>query len=142
MAAERILLIEDEQGARTALQSLLADDGYSVCAAECGEEGLQRLRDFRPDTVICDVVLPDIGGLEVMRRARALAENELVFIIVTAGGNGPEVERELRDEADLFLEKPLDLGRFRWMLRHLLPPCAQRAAPSDTRGQDEMNVRP
>jgi two-component system, OmpR family, response regulator len=142
MSAQRILVIEDEPGARDALRSLLADDGYAVCTAESGSSGLDRVRDFHPDTVICDVVLPDIGGLEVMRRARALAENELVFIIVTAGGSGAELEKELRDEADLFLEKPLNLGRFSWILRHLLPRRSGRAALPDTPRQDATNGRP
>jgi two-component system, OmpR family, response regulator len=142
MSAQRTRVIEDEPGARIALESLLADDGFAVRTAGTGRSGLQLLQEFRPDTVICDVVLPDIDGLEVMRRARALAENDVVFIIVTAGGNGAETERELRDEADLILEKPLDLSRFRWMLRHRLPRRAGRVAPSNTRGEDASNVRP
>ncbi|MBW3570115.1 MAG: response regulator, partial [Gemmatimonadetes bacterium] len=62
MAAQRILVIEDEAGAREALKSLLDEEGYTVATAESGLRGLERVSDFRPDTVVCDFYLPDIDG--------------------------------------------------------------------------------
>lgn len=121
MPAQRILVIEDEPGARDALGSLLREEGYAVRTAGSGQAGLACVREFRPDTVVCDVLLPDIDGLQVLRRARALAQQGIVFIIVTAGGSPAEVERALRSEADLFIEKPIDLARFSALLRHVLP---------------------
>lgn len=121
MAAQRILVIEDESGARNALGSLLVEEGYTVCTAATGRAGLERMRDFRPDTVVCDVMLPDIDGLQVLRQARALAADGVTFIILTAGGSPAEVELALRREADLFIEKPVNLSRFRQLLRQLLP---------------------
>ena len=117
MAARRILLIEDEPGAREALESLLSDDGYAVCSAGTGRTGLERLRDFRPDTVICDFYLPDIDGLQVLRAARAGSPSEVTFIVITAGGAGEETEKALRREADVFLQKPIDLSTFRRALQ-------------------------
>jgi DNA-binding response OmpR family regulator len=132
MPAERILLIEDEPGARDALGSLLLEEGYAVCTAESGRAGIECLRDFRPDTVVCDVVLPDINGLQVLRQVRALAKEDVIFIIVTAGGSSEEVERALRKEADLFIEKPINLRRFRNVLKHLLPSTTDRASNERT----------
>lgn len=129
MAAKRILVIEDETGARTALESLLAEEGYTVRTAADGRAGLECLRDFRPDTVVCDVRLPDINGLQVLRRTRTLADADVVFIIVTAGGTSRDVEEALRREADLFIEKPIDLDRFRRYLRQILPPPPGNAVP-------------
>jgi two-component system, NtrC family, response regulator HydG len=117
MAAQRILVIEDETGAREALQSLLVEDGYTVCTAESGRRGLQRLREFRPDTVVCDFYLPDTDGLQVLRQIRASGEPEVTVIVITAGCGGEERETVLRREADYFLTKPLDLGRFRDVLQ-------------------------
>lgn len=118
MAARRILVIEDEAGARDALESLLAEDGYAVCTAGTGEKGLERLRDFHPDTVICDFYLPDIDGLQVLRAVRAgCGPGEVTFIVITAGGAGEETERALRREADVFLQKPIDLSSFRRALQ-------------------------
>lgn len=115
MAAQRILVIEDESGAREALQSLLVEEGYTVDTAETGRRGLERVRDFRPDTVVCDFYLPDTDGLQVLREVRA-GDGEITFIIITAGCGGAEAEDLLRREADFFLQKPVDLSRLRSVL--------------------------
>lgn len=117
MAARRILVIEDEPGARDALESLLAEDGYTVCTAESGQLGLERLRDFHPDTIVCDFYLPDIDGLQVLRAVRAGGQPPVTFIVITAGGAGEEAEKALRREADVFLQKPFDLPTFRRALQ-------------------------
>ncbi|HEX2204275.1 MAG TPA: response regulator [Longimicrobium sp.] len=116
MAAQRILVIEDEPGAREALQSLLSEEGYQVATAGTGRDGLRRMADFRPDTVVCDFYLPDTDGLQILRRVRE-AEGEVVFIVITAGCGGAEAESALQREADFFFQKPLDLSRFRSALQ-------------------------
>jgi two-component system nitrogen regulation response regulator NtrX len=118
MAAERILVIEDEAGAREALKSLLDEEGYTVATAENGLRGLERLSEFHPDTVVCDFYLPDIDGLQVLRAARSLSEQGITVIVITAGCGGEEAERTLRREADFFFQKPLDLHRFRDVLQN------------------------
>jgi DNA-binding response OmpR family regulator len=117
MGARRILVIEDEAGAREALGSLLHDEGYTVCTASDGRGGLARMGDFHPDTVVCDFYLPDIDGLQVIRSVRELGEGPVTVIVITAGCGGEESEATLRREADHFFQKPLDLGRFRAVLQ-------------------------
>lgn len=112
MAAERILVIEDESGARIALERLLTDQGFSVRTAATGARGLEQIRDFQPDTVVCDVRLPDTTGLQVLRAARAATAGDLTFIVITADCGGAECEQALRREADFFLRKPVDLSTF------------------------------
>lgn len=119
MAARRILVIEDEPGAREALGSLLAEEGYAVCTAGSGALGLECLREFRPDTVVCDFYLPDTDGLQVLRRVREGHGAEVTFIIITAGCGGAEAELQLQAEADFFFQKPIDLLRFRHVLQRL-----------------------
>ena len=111
MAAKRILLIEDEPGAREALSSLLAEEGYVVRAAATGARGLAELHSFHPDTVVCDFRLPDIDGLQILRHVRDTAPWDVCFIVVTAGCGGEEAEHRLADEADFFFRKPIDLPR-------------------------------
>jgi CheY-like chemotaxis protein len=117
MAARRILVIEDEPGAREALESLLSEEGYTVASAESGETGLRRRTEVHPDTVVCDFYLPDIDGLQVLRAVRALSESGITVIVITAGCGGDEAEKTLRREADFFFQKPLDLRRFRDVLQ-------------------------
>jgi CheY-like chemotaxis protein len=109
MAAKRILLIEDEPGAREALTSLLAEEGYVVCAAATGARGLAELHNFHPDTVVCDFRLPDTDGLQILRHVRRTAAWDVCFIVVTAGCGGEEAEHRLQREADFFFRKPIDL---------------------------------
>lgn len=120
MTTRRILLIEDENGARDAMASLLADEGYTVRTAKTGRGGLRQVRSFRPDTVVCDFLLPDINGLQVLRAARAAFGSAVRVIILTAGCGSPDAEVQVRREADVFLHKPLDLSAFRQALQGTL----------------------
>jgi two-component system nitrogen regulation response regulator NtrX len=116
MASHRILVIEDEPGAREALESLLVEEGYTVATAASGESGLRQIGEFRPDTVVCDFRLPDTDGLEILRQVRG-RDGAVTFIVVTAGCGGEDAERQLRSEADFFFQKPVDLGRLRNVLQ-------------------------
>ena len=124
MAAQRILVIEDESGARDALESLLSEEGYTVATAETGAKGLVRLADFHPDTVVCDFYLPDTDGLQILRRVRDVAGSAVTFILITAGCGGLEAETLMQREADFFFQKPLDLKRFRHALQRSRAPVA------------------
>lgn len=128
MAAQRILVIEDETSAREALKSLLDEEGYTVCTAETGTRGLERLSEFKPDTVVCDFYLPDIDGLQVVRAVRALSDRDITVIVITAGCGGEDAENTLRREADFFFKKPLDLPRFRDVLQRERDGGRERAA--------------
>ena len=128
MAAQRILVIEDETSAREALKSLLDEEGYTVCTAETGTRGLERLSEFHPDTVVCDFYLPDIDGLQVVRAVRALSDESITVIVITAGCGGEEQENTLRREADFFFQKPLDLHQFRDVLQRERDGGRERAA--------------
>jgi len=130
MAAQRILVIEDEPGAREALESLLSEEGYTVTSAANGEAGLRRLGEFRPDTVVCDYYLPDTDGLQILRRVRSEAGRGVTFIVITAGCGGDGVERQLESEADYFFQKPIDLDRLRGALEH---DSALHAPPHEAR---------
>lgn len=117
MAVPRVLVIEDDDGARDALGCLLSEEGYMVRTAGTGLSGLDCAREFEPDAIVCDFYLPDIDGLEVMRRLRE-ARQDIFIIMVTAGRCGIGDERSLRDEADVFLDKPVDLALLRKALKH------------------------
>lgn len=116
MSAHRVLVIEDEDGARDALTSLLRDEGYLVHASGSGRAGLREADAFEPDTVVCDFYLPDTTGLQVVRELRRIRP-QATLIVLTAGCGGADIERTLRREADFFLRKPLDVARFQRLLR-------------------------
>jgi len=119
MGARRVLVIEDEESARDALESLLREEGYIVRTAPDGRRGLDCFRNFAPDVILCDYYLPDIDGLQVLRGIRE-GGRAVRFIMLTAGLSGADDERDLRAEADAFLAKPIDLAR----LHHVLDASA------------------
>jgi DNA-binding response OmpR family regulator len=128
MRVPRILVIEDDDGARTGLKSLLSEEGYSVRTAESGHAALDCASVFEPDAVVCDFNLPDLNGLQVVRRLRATGR-KIFIIMVTAGRYRAGEERALRAEADVFLVKPINLDSLRGALRRVVsaPETAARA---------------
>lgn len=66
-----LLLIEDDDAIRTALELSLSRQGHRVVTAATGEDGLKLLREQRPDLIVLDVMLPGIDGFEVCRLDQA-----------------------------------------------------------------------
>jgi CheY-like chemotaxis protein len=123
MAAPRILVIEDDDGARDALGCLLSEDGYTVRTASSGTAALDCASEFQPDAIVCDYYLPDLDGLQVLRRLRATGRH-IFIIVVTAGRYDAGAGIALRREADVFLDKPIDLDRLRGALERVRPASA------------------
>ncbi|GMU62270.1 MAG: sigma-54-dependent Fis family transcriptional regulator [Myxococcaceae bacterium] len=105
----RILIVDDERNARDALKSLLTDEGYEVREASDGEEGLEALAEFRPDAVLCDVRMPKMDGLSLLKRAREDG-HEGLFLMMTAFGSIETAVEAMRRGAEDYLTKPLDVG--------------------------------
>jgi CheY-like chemotaxis protein len=131
MAAQKILVIEDDNGARDALGCLLTEEGFVVRTEASGEAGIACAREFQPDVIVCDYYLPDIDGLHVLRCLRA-DQGGAFIIVVTGGGYGRTDEAALRNEADLFLDKPVDLRKLRAALQRVegLPPRRPSTVPA------------
>ena len=81
-----LLVIDDDGGVRNALQRVLERAGYSVRTAPGGEEGLQAMREHRPDVVITDIIMPRWDGVEVIK-AIAKEFPGIRIIAISGGGN-------------------------------------------------------
>jgi two-component system, NtrC family, response regulator len=106
MAAERILLVDDEQNARSALSTLLAEEGYEVCEAKEGEEALAFLAEFAPAVVLADVRMPRMDGLTLLRKAKEQG-SEATFLMMTAFANVESAVEAMRAGAENYLTKPV-----------------------------------
>ena len=84
--AHRILVVDDEQNAREGLTTILREDGYDVVEAADGEAGFEKLTQTNPDAVLCDIKMPKMDGLQLLKKARADGFDNL-FIMVTAFGS-------------------------------------------------------
>jgi DNA-binding response OmpR family regulator len=80
-----ILVIDDEDAARSAVRTVLSAAGHSVVEAEDGTTGLRRFHEAHPDLIILDVFMPVKDGIETMREIRAW-QSDAKIIILSGGG--------------------------------------------------------
>ena len=115
-----ILLIEDEQAILRFLRPTLQSHDFKVVEALTGTEGLALAASHNPDLVLLDLGLPDMDGLEVLKRLREWSATPI--LIITARGKGKDKIAGLDAGADDYLTKPFDVGellaRIRVALRH------------------------
>ena len=106
----RILAIDDEPAMTEWLKILLEHAGYDVRTALIGARGEELFRTWRPDGVVTDMLLPDVDGIELVRRFKRL-DPEAVVIVITGQGNIPRSVEAVKAGAFDFLEKPVDTDR-------------------------------
>ncbi|HVD40778.1 MAG TPA: response regulator transcription factor [Solirubrobacterales bacterium] len=107
----RILLVDDEQSIQTLLSYPLRKDGYHVTSALDGSEALRRFEEGRFDLVILDLMLPQIGGVEVCRQLRS--RSQVPIIMLTAKGSETDKVAGLEVGADDYITKPFSMREFR-----------------------------
>lgn len=101
----KVLSIDDDQALTELLTLLLGTHGYHVRAANSGEAGLQIIREWQPDVVLLDLMMPDMDGWETCRRIREFSD---VPVIVLSALDSPGlVARALDAGADDYLTKPV-----------------------------------
>ncbi len=94
MADKKILSIEDDSFLLALLSGKLADAGYRVATATTGNEGLTKAKAERPDIILLDVMLPDIGGFEVLEKLKAdPATKQIPVILLSNLGGHDEIDR-------------------------------------------------
>lgn len=103
---KRILLIEDEELMVDLLQRKLSQEGYEVLIARNGEEGLKLAREQNPDLILLDIIMPKMGGFEVMERISK--DNDLRKIpVIVISNSGQPVE----------IDKAQKLGARDWLIK-------------------------
>jgi two-component system, sensor histidine kinase and response regulator len=104
-----ILVIDDEPNNFDVIQTLLGSEGYTFHYASSGQRALDRLDRLQPDTILLDVMMPDLDGIEVCRRIRASIEwRSIPIILVTALTDKAELQRCLSTGADGYITKPVN----------------------------------
>ena len=115
----RVLVVDDEPTLAELLSMALRYEGWDVRTAANGSDAVRTARDFRPDAVILDVMLPDMDGLEVLRRLRA--ESPLLPVVfLTAKDGVADRIAGLTAGGDDYVTKPFSLEEVAARLRGLL----------------------
>ncbi len=102
----RLLVIDDDAIVRDSIVAYLADSGFQVQEAENGEHGLEIFRDDPPDLILCDLRMPRLDGLGVLRQVRKESP-ETPFIVVSGAGVMADVVEALRLGASDYIIKPI-----------------------------------
>ncbi|WP_436793016.1 response regulator transcription factor [Actinospongicola halichondriae] len=123
----RVLVVEDDPSVRRLLVELLNRDGFGVDAVGSGGEVSAAMHSFRPDLVVLDLGLPDMGGIDVLRELRSTVD----LPIIVLSGRTDEADRVLALEvgADDYVVKPFLNGEFVARVRARLRRTAVTAGP-------------
>jgi DNA-binding NtrC family response regulator len=115
-AAERVLIVEDDPATRTGLAELVQNWGFQTDEAADGEEALRRVTSFRPAIIVSDLVMPRMGGHDLLKTLKDQL-SDLTFILLTAQGTVESAVEAIKDGAYDYLSKPVDPQRLRILLQ-------------------------
>jgi two-component system KDP operon response regulator KdpE len=137
-----VLLIEDEPEIRRFLRATLLSHGYRLFEAGTGDEGLREAAVRQPDIIVLDLGLPDMEGLEVIRRLREWTA--VPIIVLSARGQEQDKIAALDRGADDYVSKPFGVGellaRLRVSLRHAERTVREVGEASFAVGDVEVNL--
>jgi len=111
----RILIVDDEEAARKSLGQILGEDGFEVALAADGEQALRQTAETNPDVLVTDLRMPGMDGHELLARVRQ-GYPDVAVIVMTAHGTIRSAVQALREGAEDYLTKPVDVED----LEHLL----------------------
>src|SRR5574341_550644 len=116
---KNILVIEDDRKMRDGLVEILTDEGYGVESAENGQLGLDRIKKKDFDVVLTDLIMPVMGGMEVLREIRRLKPKTCV-IIITAYGTIENTVEAMKIGASDYITKPFKIDEVQTKIRKVL----------------------
>jgi len=119
MAPGRVLVVEDDDGLRETLAELLADEGHEVRVAEDGQAALATIRDWEPELILLDLMMPNMDGFAFRERQRQSMPGDGAKILVLSAARDAAGAAE-RLGADDWLAKPFGLHEVLARVRGLL----------------------
>ena len=115
MSKGRIVVVDDEQNATEALESLLKEDGYEVWSANDAKRGLDLVETQEPDIVLTDLRLPRTDGIEFLQQIKVRQVSTMV-ILMTAYGTVKTAVKAMKLGAEDYLAKPIDIDELELVL--------------------------
>ena len=116
---ETILIIDDEEVIRKALEKHLKHQGYQVLLAADGEKGLQMTKEEEVDAVMVDLKMPNISGMEVVKKIQE-TNPDIICVVMTAFGTIPSAIEAIKSGAYHYLTKPFELEEIKEILNKAL----------------------
>jgi len=126
---QTILVVDDKAGVRTLVREYLEQEGYSVVTAENGRSALYAARHNKPDLILLDIMMPEMGGYDFIRAYRK--EQETPIILLTAKLDESDKVLGLELGADDYVTKPFGMRELVARIRAVLRRTAQQGPPAD-----------
>ncbi|WP_406658216.1 response regulator [Methanolobus sp. ZRKC2] len=118
---EKLLIVDEEIDALTALKVALEAEGYNVIVALDGFEGIEKAKTENPDVILLDIMMPGMDGFEVCRRLKSDPSSENIpVIMLTAKGETDDKVEGLELGADDYVTKPFNLKELKARIRTVL----------------------
>jgi DNA-binding response OmpR family regulator len=130
---QRILIVEDDRHIAEGLKLNLSLQGYDVCIAPNGIDGLRQWKEWHPDLIVLDIMLPGIDGLAVLQHIR-LEDERLPILILSAKNEDDDKVKGLAFGVDDYLAKPFNLEEFLLRVDRLLTRVSWQKTDGDTPG--------
>ncbi|WP_098405784.1 response regulator transcription factor [Paramicrobacterium agarici] len=127
----RVLAVDDEASLTDLIKMALRYEGWDVQTAATGHEALARAREFRPDVVVLDIMLPDLDGMSVLHRLRADGDDVPVLFLTAKDALDDRIAG-LTAGGDDYVTKPFSLEEVVARLRGLIRRTAQSSLASDS----------
>jgi two-component system response regulator HydG len=136
-----VLIVDDEPAALRALKSLLEGEGFRVRTAENGLVALDELAEATPDVLVTDLKMPELDGLGLLRRAKALDE-DLPVIVMTAFGDVDTAIEAMQTGALHYLQKPVRVDELVVLIGQALAHRGTRHEVKVLRGRLDGKLKP
>src|SRR5580704_10163589 len=127
----RVLVVDDEPSLAELMSSVLRYEGWDIRTAADGSSAVRTARDFQPDAIVLDIMLPDFDGLEVLRRVRT-TQPHVCVLFLTARDSVQDRINGITAGGDDYVTKPFSLEEVLARLRGLLRRAGMARASSGT----------
>ncbi len=117
MSGETILIVDDEESVRKSLADVMRDEGYEVVTAASGKEGIDLLGEAQPSLALLDIAMPEMDGIETLRRFREIRP-DMPVIMVTGHGTIETAVKTTKMGAYDFMVKPPELAHLTLVVKH------------------------
>jgi two-component system nitrogen regulation response regulator NtrX len=117
MSGETILIVDDEESVRKSLADVMRDEGYEVVTAASGKEGIDLLHEAQPSIALLDIAMPDMDGIETLRRLKEIRP-DLPVVMITGHGTIETAVKTTKLGAYDFIVKPPELQHLTLVVQH------------------------
>jgi two-component system chemotaxis response regulator CheY len=130
----QVMIIDDMPATRALLRDMLTDMGFTTIEEACdGREALEKLKDQRAQLIVCDHVMKDMSGLDLLSQLRNYPYLvDIPFIVVSAVGDGPIIDAALDLGAADFIVKPVNFSVLKRKISDVLRRNAQKFGVSSS----------